>query len=146
MARTLFEIKKLFFDKPAVQQYINKKTNKVLGMFGGSVRKVATRSMRVKPYGKFSAPGVPPYAHGQQLIRKLYYYSLDPIKKSVVVGPVGLLKYRDAHVPRTHEQGGTITRRTKHHGVKTFHYPPRPFTKPAAQLMLPKVAGWYARA
>lgn len=151
--KTIAQVKKLFFDREAVQKAVDAATVRTLNRLGAMVRLTARRSMRRKKGP--SAPGQPPHAHGGPKkagkkftgawLKELILYSYDPLTRTVVVGP---LKFRRSNVPALHEFGGTADKvewRTvagKRVPVKVgvSHYPPRPYMKPALDKILPLFA------
>lgn len=138
--RFLAEVKKNFFDRQKVKRVLDRRTIKILAKFGGIVRKTAQFSMRSRK-GK-SSPGQPPYAHGKKLLRKLIFFSVNPIKKTVVIGPILKDSTENLKITRLHEVGGTLL--SKHKGkVITQKYPKRPSMVPAFKQHVGKVASLY---
>lgn len=155
-------VKKLFFDKPAVQSMVDKKTLRGLRWGGGTIRKVATRSIRDKAYGKSAPAGSPPYSHvthsiavdnrklrkegkqarkaaGVQRGLKYIVFAFDESKKSVVIGPVKFNSkgYGGKTVPEIQEYGGLALGA----GGKPVVVAPHPFMRPALEKVakdLPK--------
>lgn len=148
----VIKIRKWFLKPELVVKYLDKKTFYVLNRFGASVRKTSQRSMRTRK-GK-SEKGEPPYSHGRKQLRKLLFYSLERRrKKNVVIGPLRLQETSSLHVPKTHEEGGVITKQVKRKRKSnrdrvdtiTSRYPPRPYMKPAFDKFVGQVASWYAQ-
>lgn len=102
--------KAAFFDREKILREIDRGTRKALGHAGGYVRKVARNSMKPGESGEVSAPGDPPLAHGNQLLRRGIWYAASGVRgaRSVVVGPVKLNTPTDA--PSVLEFGGTTVR------------------------------------
>lgn len=95
------EVKKLFFNRPAVIDLVGKKTAAALSKAGAYVRKRAQRSMGKRK--RASLPGQPPSSH-KGFLKQLILFSLDPQTRSVVIGPT---PYRGpAEVPGILEHGG----------------------------------------
>ena len=137
-------IKKQFFRPDLVVKYLDRKTYRVLNRFGGTTRKIAQRSMRVKPEGVYqkSGSGKPPFAHGKQNLRKLLFYAFEAGKKTVVVGPVKFERTKSTGVPRIMEFGGSVAAKVRGRSVRK-KYKGNPFMKPAFDQVVGKVAGWY---
>ena len=89
------------------------------------IRRVARSSMQKAD--KPSAPGKPPHAHDNPLIRKLLYFDYDDSTGSVVVGPISGRRRSEQTVPELMEYGGTVQRP----GQNARTYPPRPYMQPA---------------
>ena len=126
-------VKKYFFDRERVMRAAERAQVRLLSKFGAFVRTTAQRSMRQRKKGS-SEPGQPPLAHSGEL-RKLLFFSFDPITKTVVVGPLG---FKKSDVPHLHEFGGVAIRKGK-----PAKYPARPYMKPAMLAELPKFASLF---
>ena len=99
----LVHVKQLFFDRAAVTRRLDPATRKVLGKFGALVRKTARWSIRRRKGP--SNPGEPP--HNQTgLLKKFIFYSYDPLRESVVIGPAKLNGTKGVDVPSVLEYGG----------------------------------------
>lgn len=140
--KNLVRIKKLFFDRPKVSRYFDRKTLYALNWFGGNVRKTAQRSMRSRKGSQKSGQGKAPFAHGQKLLRKLLFYSMEERKKTVVVGPILLDKTADLGVPRLMEQGGRVAGTYKGKPI-VKDYKGNPYMIPAFNIHIGKVASMY---
>jgi hypothetical protein len=116
--------KQNFFDRKAVLSRLDKGVKQALSKFGAFVRRRAQTSIRKRK--GVSAPGSPPSSHVGTL-KKLIFFSYDPGRKSVVIGPV--LKSGSSDAPKLLEHGGA-GRRGK--------YIARPFMRPAFAAELPK--------
>jgi hypothetical protein len=138
--------KRTFFDRPGVLKAIDARTRRYLGRLGASVRLTARRSIRRRK--AVSKPGSPP-TDRTGLLKRNIFYSFDPARRSVVIGPVKL-NAAGRDVPRLLEEGGrrsgvfyreharTRDPRTGHFrsNVKeriegTVEFAPRPYMKPA---------------
>lgn len=124
-------VKKLFFDRAAVRDAVDRGTRRALSKFGAFVRTRSRSSIRKRK--KVSEVGKPPSSHRGDL-RRLIYFAFDPARKSVVIGPTPFGK---GEAPELLEYGGVVTRQTKD-GPKTLYYRPRPFMGPAFKAELPK--------
>src|SRR5689334_17981890 len=93
------QVKKLFFDSKPVMSAMDAKDRKALSRIGAFIRQRARSSMRRRK--AVSQRGQPPSAHEGSLKEKLYF-SFDPAKRSVVVGPV---KYKKG-IANVLEEGG----------------------------------------
>jgi hypothetical protein len=132
--KSLFKVKTLFFDKPAVVAAVDKATRKVLNRIGGMIRLTARRSIKKAPNGKSaSKPGKPPLSH-TGLLRNYIYYSFDPQARSVVVGPVAL-RAKGKNVPHTLEYSGNTKIRNKN-----IHIAARPYMGPALAVNKSRMA------
>lgn len=117
--RFLAVMKAAFFDVEAVWRKVELHKRKGLDRFGAFVRRRAQTSMR--PRVGPSKPGDPPHAHQSKrlralkrkwgkrvkytgaLLREMLLFAYDPVRRSMVVGPVPFGK----GVPELHEYGGT---------------------------------------
>lgn len=140
-------IKKAFFRPDIVGKYLDKKTFKILNMFGGKVRKTAQRSMRKKANDvhQKSGQGLPPFSHGKQELRKLLFYSLEREIKNVVVGPVKFERTGTKGIPRLMEIGGRIATTLRGKPI-TKEYKGNPYMIPAFEMYVGQVASWYRQA
>lgn len=101
-------VKELFLDRDAVLKLIGRRQAFVFAKFGHAVMRQDRESQpfRVAP----SKPGSPPHAHRPHpYVRKFTFFSYEPNKNSVVIGPVRLPKKGKgrslATVPETLEYG-----------------------------------------
>lgn len=78
--------KHLFFDEPAIIRRLDRGTLRFLRTAGGTVRKVARRSIRRRR--ATSLPGRPPSSHGAGRLRSGIRFGVDPQRDLAVVGPV----------------------------------------------------------
>lgn len=159
--KSLSQTKRSFLDRPAVLRYMDERTRRYLTRLGGFVRKTARRSMRRRKTGDPSPPGEPPRAR-TGLIRSLIFFSFDPSRRSVVVGPTRLnSRAGDGSVPELHEYGGAVTRHLivieDEQGKVRFRtdsdapavrvrYPARPYMQPAFDEGLDKSRQFWREA
>ena len=116
-----------FFDRKKVISAVDRATRKVLSRFGAFVRTAARSSIRRRK--KPAKPGQPP-TNWTGLLKRFLFFSFEPAKRSVVIGPAKLNKpSRDA--PELLEKGGTATRRDRRGKRKRARYRPRPYMGPA---------------
>lgn len=148
--------KKLFFDRAAVKNAVDRGTRKALSKFGAFVRTRARSSIRKRK--ATSKPGSPPSSRTGTL-RKLLFFAFDSRAKSVVVGPVpggpmtgaperleyGGTQAGDGRVVWfTNEPGRDARGQFVSNGRRrvvldgALHYKPRPFMGPAFRAELPK--------
>lgn len=119
----VLNVKKIFLDRPAVINAVDRAAHQALNRVGGRTRKTMQRSMRYvtppksgKPR-KVSPPGAPPRAvRSHPWIRKHTYYAWDPEKKSVVVGPIRFGPKSGA--PRRLEHGGRVRMRNPRRTIR----------------------------
>lgn len=137
----IVKVQRQFFNHTKVIRHLDRKTARVLGRFGGTVRKTAQFLMRTK--NRSARPGKPPYAHKKKLLKRLYFYSYDRQSKSVVVGPVLFKPHASKMIPRLMEKGGIGYRRLRDGGILPQKYKPHPYTAPAVAKTLPKMAQWW---
>lgn len=129
----LSNVKRLFFDKAAVQAAFTKQERQRLSKFGAFVRTRAKSSIRKR--AKPSAPGSPPSSH-TGLLKKHIYFAADPVNRSVVIGPTPL-EDRTAVAPEALEVGGmseVSESGPRGSGVRRrrrVFIRPRPFMEPA---------------
>jgi len=134
-----FDIKQLFFDKPAVINAVDRATRKVLSKFGAFVRTTARHSIRKRKQP--APPGKPPSSH-TGLLKKFIYFGYDPSKRSVVIGPVRLSERGRGELPGAPpllEYGGT-----RKVGKKVAFYKARPFMGPAFENEKPQLPAMWA--
>ena len=137
---TIKAAKEGFFDRKKVIDAMDKATRKALSKFGAFVRRRAQTSIRKRR--AVSEPGSPPSSHVGTL-RKAIFFSYDPGRKSVVIGPT-LLNGRPARgvsVPSLLEHGGEVPGSIGADGkARLLRYRPRPFMRPAFEAELPNVS------
>lgn len=159
----LIDVKKLFFDWPAVLKALGRAKLKFLAKAGAFVRQRAKTSMRSTK--KSSSPGQPPRAHGRKLLKKNIFFALDKAAETTTVGPLFLNQInRDGDgrpvkgtVPSVLEFGGSIQilevfkfgrwqradqRSSRRNAglptrIRTVHIKARPFMKPALEKEAP---------
>lgn len=141
-----FKLKRISFDQKIVINAKDRATRRVLMKFGSFVRRTAKQSIRK---GKaISVPGKPPKSHSGEL-KKLIFFSYEPRKQNVVIGP---LLFRSTKVKQSPlglealEYGGFITHKRK--GTlglrsKRFRFRARPFMAPAFEKEHPKLSGMW---
>ena len=118
---------KMFFNSPKVIAAMDKATRRVLSRFGAFVRQRAKSSIRKRK--KPSAPGSPPSSH-VGLLKKFIWFSYEPRRRSVVIGPARLGGRNRGDAPSLLEYGGTTTiRRRKRR--RMVHIRARPYMGPA---------------
>lgn len=162
-----YKVKDYFFDRPAVKAMVKGTTDAALSRAGSFVRRTARTLI-----GRPTRPKTPPRPPGQPVrarsasnvatIRNILF-AYDPVKHSVVVGPVRLNQKQyvggrliAGTVPALHEFGGRVGIREKLVGkewrsagrrrarpnqptrVRMATYPARPFMGPALAENLPK--------
>ncbi len=121
-----------FFDRTAVIKQLDQKLRKVLGYYGGYIRKSARNSIkRAKPGEPPSSPGDPPKSR-TGLLKDRIYYAYDMGARSVVIGPEKLNAKSGPDIPRTLEEGGTMRVRKGGRWV-TVTIAARPYMGPAAK-------------
>ena len=105
----------MFFDRQLLTGQMSKAERRALNRAGATVRTVAKRSMRSRPVGKASSPGMPPHRHKHGATGKsgmsdgLYksiLYGFDAATESVVIGPSSSWGPRVHALMETHEFGG----------------------------------------
>ena len=122
-----FVTKQMFFDSKAVTSAVDKATGRVLSRFGAFVRQAAKSSIRKRK--KPSAPGSPPSSH-VGLLRKFIWFSYEPNRRSVVIGPARLSYNNRGQAPNLLEYGGTTTIRLRKR-KKRVRIRARPYMGPA---------------
>jgi len=148
------KVKKMFFDRKAVQDQIGKKNAKALSKAGAFVQRRARSSLRRRK--GISSPGSPPSVHSTDRVATLknILFAYDQRTQSVVIGPL-LLNGSAGSVPALHEFGGRVTvrprmgrrGRQRQPTVRTASYPPRPFMGPALAAEAPKFPSlWVSNA
>ena len=130
-----FEITKLFFDKKAVTNKVDKTTRRVLSKFGAFVRRTAKSSIRKRKSP--SPPGQPPSSH-TGLLKKFIFFGYAPESRSVVIGPVQLTQNGRGEAPSLLEYGG-IGKVTQYGKTKSAFIRGRPFMGPAFEKEKPQL-------
>jgi len=118
---------KMFFNSPRVMAAVDKGTRRVLSRFGAFVRQRAKSSIRKRK--KPSAPGSPPSSHSG-LLKKFIWFSYEPNRRSVVIGPARLGGRNRGDAPSLLEYGGTTTIRRRKRRRKV-RIRARPFMGPS---------------
>lgn len=150
-------VKKLFFDAPAVRRANDRVTRDALGHTGAFIRQAARRSMKKAPpkpraggrgrrvtRPRYSRPGQPPYSR-TGLLKRHIYYSYDPRRQDVVIGPAALRSRPE--VPRVLEEGGkTVRSRGRGRGKRRARYAARPYMGPALRAGLARLKEFWAQA
>lgn len=129
------KIKQLFFDSPKVLGAVDKATRKVFSRFGAFVRRTARGSIRKRKAS--SAPGSPPSSH-TGLLKRFIFFSFDPTRKSVVIGPMRLTENNRGDAPSALEYGGMVMLKRDKDKTKV-NIRPRPFMGPAFDKEKPKL-------
>jgi hypothetical protein len=111
---------------------VDKATRKVFSRFGAFVRRTARGSIRKRK--KTSAPGQPPSSH-TGLLKRFIFFSFDPSRKSVVIGPMRLTDNNRGDAPSVLEYGGTATLDKTKVNIR-----PRPYMGPAFDKEKPKLS------
>lgn len=124
------KVNQLFFDSPKVLGAVDKATRKIFSRFGAFVRRTAKGSIRKRKAS--SAPGQPPSSH-TGLLKRFIFFSFDPHRKSVVIGPMRL-NQKNTDAPHVLEYGGKTTIRDR-----TVSIRPRPYMGPAFDKEKPKL-------
>ena len=147
----LAQVTSLFFDHHAVTSRMDAATRRALSKFGAYVRADARRSIRKASNSKPSASGRPPKSR-KGTLKQHIYFSYEPTKQSVVIGPQLLPRARKDNLIML-EHGGrrqmAVPGRDPHDRTHivllrvTAHYPARPFMDPAFNKNLPRAASLY---
>ena len=110
----------MFFDRQKLVGRANKAVFRALNRAGGATRLTAKRSMRARPLGKASVPGMPPHRHKQQRgvkakhdygLQRSILYGYDAGTQSVVIGPSAAFGAGIRRIAKTHEYGGFETKK-----------------------------------
>ena len=158
------EVKKLHFARRMMAEKVDKAQAKALRRGGFLVRKEARRSMRKGPKkghgrfganttvksgknrgkirfrkGRYSRPGTPPFYRSSPPNLRTIFYSFDPNRSVMVVGPVKLRsKSRQSRtVANIMEQGGRVARSRRLWGRRSAMYRARPFMYPSMKKSAP---------
>ncbi len=132
-------VKEMFFDRPKVQNAMDRATRKVLSKFGAFVRRRAKSSIRRRK--RISRPGEPPSSH-TGLLRSGIYFGYDAGRQSVVIGPTPL-RDKTGSVPEILEHGGEMQTslafkiRNREKARRRVRIAARPFMRPAYEAELP---------
>ena len=129
------KITRLFFDSPKVLGAVDTATRKVFSRFGAFVRRTARGSIRKRKAS--SAPGAPPSSH-TGLLKRFIFFSFDPNRKSVVIGPMRLTENNRGDAPSALEYGGTVMLKRDKDKTKV-NIRSRPFMGPAFEKEKPNV-------
>ena len=138
-------IKKLFFDRRAVIDAVDKVSRQVLSKICAFVRTAERSSIR-KRRGS-SAPGRPPHSH-TGLLRRFIFFGYDRDAGSVVIGPAKLNK--GGETPHVLEFGGTTViekrRLSGERQRRRVTIQPRPYMGPALQREKSKLPSMWANS
>ena len=138
--------RQFFFDRAAVLKAADKQTRAVLSKFGAFVRRTAKGLIRKAK--KPAPPGKPPHGHGQQLLKKFIFFSYEPSRRSVIIGPAKL-NGMVGNAPEALEKGKRskiVTRRRGRRIVKTATIRARPYMGPAAAKEQTKLPALWANS
>jgi len=134
--------KRMFFDRKAVTNAVDRTTRRVLSKFGAFVRRGAKSSIRKRR--RASAPGEPPSSH-TGLLRRFIFFGYDRDRRSVVIGPQRLnQKIGDA--PHALEHGGVsmvLEGSRRRRRKRRIRIRARPFMGPAFEKERPKLAAMW---
>ena len=141
---TVENAKDFFFDRLAVADEIDRKSQNAMSKYGAFVRRTAKGLIRpMGKKGKSAKPGKPPKSF-TGLLKENIFFVYDAATKSVVVGPTllnGSKRGSTMTVPQLLEKGGrTVHWRTR----KTATYNAFPFMVPAAEKNADKFGGFFA--
>ena len=132
----------LFFDRAAIMGAVSKATVKIFKRFGGFVRIVAKRSIRKRK--SISRPGQPPHSH-TGLLKKFIFFSYDPGRRSVVIGPTPLpWRIGPVKAPPLLEYGGTTFGLNFEDKLVRMSYRARPYMGPAFEKGQAKLPAMWA--
>lgn len=113
MINATFDLKELFFDRPAVIAATNRAERQALSKIGAFVRRRARSKLRRRK--RVSSPGESPSVHSTDKVASLktILFAYQPSSRSVVIGPVGLNQTNNTPsgsqtVPQIMEFGGTV--------------------------------------
>ncbi len=137
----LDQVTSRFFDRQRVLAATTRAQRRVLSRFGAFVRRRSQTSIR--PRKGTSRPGAPPHSH-TGLLRRNIYFSYEPNRRSVVIGPVRL-NAKGGDAPRLLETGGRIMRR-RGGRLHPAIYRPRPFMRPAFEAEQQKLPSLWAKS
>lgn len=147
---TLRAAQRGFFDRPAVEKRVDRRTRQVHAKFGAFVRQRARSSIRSRK--RTSAAGQPPSSHVGTLKKLIFFVSEPGPPPNVLIGPtltnqsVRAAMAKSGTVPEVLEKGGqiTLTERVKGQWQKrTVTIEPRPYMQPAFEAELPKLPGMW---
>lgn len=138
MGMDLIAVRKLFFDQKKVLDGMDRATAKSLSRFGAFVRTRSRSSIRKRK--ATSAPGSPPSSHVGTL-RNSIYFSYDPARRSVVIGPVPF--NGSGRGALALEEGGQSEAKGKRGRGRRINIKARPFMGPAFRAELPNAAAQY---
>jgi len=151
-----------FFDRPSVINAIDRAKRRQLSKAGAFVRTTARRS--IKPAGKratnkrnkgnlrgrkdptISQPGQPPRLHTKSARNlRLILFAWEPLRKSVVIGPLLFKSTDGVRIPEVLEHGGKsyVTTRGR---KKPIRIRKRPFMAPALAKEAPKFPNLFANS
>jgi hypothetical protein len=116
-----------FFDRAAVMNATTRAERQVLSRFGAFVRTRARTSIRSRK--TTSRPGSPPSSH-LGLLKQFIFFSYDPARRGVVIGPTRLNARTGGDAPPLLEYGGNAVRK-RWGRTRVVRYLPRPFMHPA---------------
>ncbi len=126
-----------FFDRKKILDSTSRAERRALSRMGAFVRTKA-RDLLAKRRKRRSPPGQPP-GLWTGLLRKFVFFSYEPSKKSVVIGPT-LINGRTGRVPEVLEYGGTEQIEINGKRVAA-RYAGRPYMHPALEIEQKRLPG-----
>lgn len=137
-----FKVTRMFFDRSAVLRRADAAVRSVLSKFGAHVRQRARTSIRHR--AGISAPGEPPYSH-TGLLRRFIFFSYEPLRRSVVIGPAKL-NQKVGHALEALEYGGRSADAVGLRGQRkrrSVYVRARPYMAPAFEKEKPNLPGMW---
>lgn len=119
------------FDPETVLRPERSAMRRWLGWVGGTIRKIAQRSIRAREGP--SPAGAPPHTHTERL-PKAILYDVETDYGRVVIGPA---EHLAGQVGAAHEHGGRF---------RDEDYDARPFMGPALEKVEPKMAAMWEKS
>lgn len=141
--KATFKVTRLFFDRRAVLGRVDAAARAALSRFGAYVRQVARTSIRFRH--RASAPGQPPSSH-MGLLRRFIFFSYEPEKRSVIIGPARL-NQKVGNAPQALEYGGRSEDMVGLRGQRrrrSLYIRARPYMGPAFEKVKPQLPDLWA--
>lgn len=136
MAKKMFKVRGVFLDAEKIINSMSRATRRALSHMGARVR-LSARSAIGRPPATRLPPrpaGKPPRGRTGRL-RDFIFFTYDPDRESVVIGPARLQGVANDNAPRLLEHGGTGIINGLPRSIR-----PRPYMTPSMEKELPKLA------
>jgi hypothetical protein len=161
-AKSVAGFKESFFDSAAVLKAMDRTTARSLSKFGAFVRQRARTSIKKAPkinprtgqtargrrrkgvvlVDATARPGMPPFGHDDQKLKRLIFFAYDRDAQAVVIGPAWFANPRGGG-PKFIEYGGQTMIRNRGGRNRSVVFDGNPFMNPAAAAEMPNLMKFF---